>query len=738
MAADDTLDQQFEGLQLNEKNIFALSENHQFEEIQECHKIFVTRELMIYIFRELPVRTVLKMRLVCHRWDEILQDDYTWKRIFEFKFGKVQNSLFLDDQTYKSTCIFKEFHETRLWSNVISLVNDPASTKLNRFKLFGESALTNNYLYDVVATNVIDIGVAIALVAQRRLVLDEQAGIQTVNERPTISNVDFNLIPNVEIKVYVKLIPFNGHDGYELINCDRQLLTISRNDFFQEGGWIKNSVRIQLGRKYFMYSSDVSMGTCKIFSYYETNSLGNFNVSNPPLKELAISRHFFVTGTEPGNFQLTTHTSSNKHMIRSTDLDERYRFGIVVDDIQINRVDQRTLKGKMSAFHMDFNDLMIVGYCNNEGESVFRVWDLRGARECESFETREHENKISRYEGKLESKAQSFLVRWKDSHGRYKTLLENELKDQLEASPEIIVTCLGGNIAIYEVEKKLKCLWRISTGLTFLKVIDTKFWSPVNFPSNGNWLFLSAKKIVGDMKMPVVLQLRLTTSTKNYDGINLGYLNIDDHNPNKEDGVRKRELLTYRLFIPKILSNASIVQVMPHLPHALIVLLLQREPDFHRPQPRYSLVVYDYHTSNIISKLHSSPFMFMASNGYLVMAPKHTFKDDIVYMPLPKFNYRYKQAAAVLSKQSKPRLQPDGMNTLKVNRGIGKRMKQPKGTKMDKRKNRSSKIQFSVRDYNIEYDECDIGDEEYENLDEYGEHDDEQYDYDDRDEYDEY
>ncbi|CAG8458688.1 6444_t:CDS:2, partial [Acaulospora colombiana] len=693
--ADEVLVQQLEKLQLRENYAESL-ENYEvnpIEGMQGCHKILVTRELLLRIFCALPVRVVLKMRLVCRLWETILRDDYTWQQVFESKFGKVPNSLFLDNQTYRSICIFKEYHETRLWSKVASLFNEPASTTLNRFKLFGEFASLNSYMYDIIATGVIENGVAIALVGQRRLVLDEPTGMRVINERPTLSNMDFNLVPNVEIRVYVRLMPFKGQDRFEIICCDKQLLTISRDDLSRDGGWIKNVVRIQLGRKYFMYSSDISMGTCKIFSYYQAQSLGNFNVHNPPLTELAISRNFFVTCTEPGNFQLTTHASSCKHMIRSTDLEERYKFGINIDDVQIKNISRQSLKGKMSAFYMDHNDLMIAGYYNNEGESVFRVWDLRGVREHESFETREYKNMISQYEGKLESKAQSFLVRWKDDLDEYRTPLDNELEYQLKASPEIIVTCSGGNIAIFRlldtIGGKLKCSWRISTGLTFLKVVDTQFWSPGNLPSNGNWLFLSAKKTIGDMKVPVVVQLLLlpsTMSTENSNDTNFGYLDIDNHNPNNNED-----------------------NVMPHLPHALVVLCLRKEPDFCRPRPRYSLMIYDYHTSNMINNLHSSsPFMFVVPTGYFVMAPKHSFKDDIIYMPLPRLKSRDRQVVGAMLKPSRPRLQPDGMNRLRVNRGVGKRMKQPKATKIDKRKHRSSKIQFSVRDYNIDYDEHDI------------------------------
>jgi hypothetical protein len=94
------------------------------------------------------------------------------------------------------------------------------------------------------------------------------------------------------------------------------------------------------------------------------------------------------------------------------------------------------------------------------------------------------------------------------------------------------------------------------------------------------------------------------------------------------------------------------------------------------------------------------------------MAPKRSFKDDIVFVPLPNLKPRSKFSnSASSTKMVKPKLAP-GSNKLKVNRKSGtKRGKQPKVTKIEKRKrNQSSKIAYSPRDYDIDYDDDEFGD----------------------------
>ncbi|CAG8499054.1 37826_t:CDS:2 [Gigaspora margarita] len=720
--AEENLSQQLtEHLQLSEPSSTSTSTRGISEYVvttKECHKVLVTRELLLFILCAMPVRLVLKMRLVCRLWETILQDDHTWKQIYESKFGKVDHPLLLEDQTYKSICIFKEYHEARLWSNSSITTLNESSQSLTRYKLFGDYALSNQYMYDILAIDVNECGIAVALVSQKRLVLDEEAigGIRVVDERPTISNVDFTLVPNVEIKVYVKMIPFgNNNDKFDYYSCDIQRVTVSQNDLTRDANWVKNIVRIQFAHDLFMYSSDISLGTCKIFSLYK--SLGNFNVRNPPLKELATSFNFLVAGTEPGNFQLSTRASVYKHMATSLDLDERYKFDIIIPDVEVisqriytPTLIQEVIKGKVTAFHMEQNDFMIVGYFNNEEEATLRAWDLRKIRHLESFESQEFRKDIVQYVAKLPAKAQSFSVRWKNSSGEIQTLSITEQEKQLQVSPEIIVTCSGGHVLIFvpdttilksdndkEPTQKLNMIWEVRTGLTSCRLIDTRYWLQCNYPSNGNWIFISAKQTKGDMKVPVVVQFCLTETSNT--GSCYGYLEIDEYNPNKEEIKPPNPYirLVHRTFTQKIPHSATIIQAMPYLPHYFLIVYQRREPDVIRPRPRFNLIVYDYHNTNHVNiNIQSSPLCFMVPSGYIMMATDG-FKDDIVYIPFPnlKSRGRLSRVNSTNPKQNRPKLQPDGANRIKVNRGPGgKRIKQPKGTKIDKRKH-SSKIQYS-------------------------------------------
>ncbi|CAG8755971.1 12610_t:CDS:2 [Cetraspora pellucida] len=717
---EESLSQQLaEHLRLNEPSAISSTGISKYVVTAKgCHKVLVTRELLLFIFCAMPIRLILKMRLVCRLWEAILQDDHTWKQIYESRFGKVEHPLFLEDQTYKYICIFKEYHEARLWSNSnITTINE-SSQSLTRYKLFGEFALSNQYMYDILAVDVTECGIAVALVSQKRLVLDETVvgGIRVVDERPTISNVDFTLVPNVEIKVYVKLIPFsNNSDKFDYYSCDIQRVTVSQNDLARDANWVRNIVRVQFAYNLFMYSSDIALGTCKIFSY--NKSLGNFNIRNPPLKELAASFNFLVAGTELGNFQLSTCVSVYKHMVTSLDLDERYRFEIIIPDVEIESqriytptVIQETVKGKITAFHMDPNDFMIVGYFNNEKETMLRAWDLRKIRHLESFESQEFRKDIVQYIAKLPAKAQSFSVRWRNSSSEIQPLLITEREKQLQVSPEIIVACSGGHVLIFvpdtttpksdgdkEFIQKLNMVWEVNTGLTSCRLIGVQNWLQCNYPSNGNWIFISAKQTKGDMKVPIVVQFCLTKSSNTRPCY--GYLEIDGNNPNKE-GIKRQSpytRLVHRIFAQKIPHSATIVQAMPYLPHYFLIVYQRRESDIIRPRPRFGLLIYDYHNSNLVNiNIQSSPLYFMVPSGYIVMATDG-FKDDIVYMPFPNLKSRGRlgRVNSTNSKQNRPKLQPDGANRIKVNRGPGgKRTRQPKSIKIDKRKH-SSKIQYS-------------------------------------------
>src|SRR4051812_24153698 len=118
-------------------------------------------------------------------------DDHTWQKMFEMKYGKVSNPLLLNDHSYKSICLFKEYDENELWSKALSIIKEPTtSPNLQKYKLFGEMASLNSYLYDVINTSIIENGIAIAFVSQRPLVRDEQVmgGITILEERPTLLN----------------------------------------------------------------------------------------------------------------------------------------------------------------------------------------------------------------------------------------------------------------------------------------------------------------------------------------------------------------------------------------------------------------------------------------------------------------------------------------------------------------------------------------------------------------------
>jgi hypothetical protein len=76
------------------------------------------------------------------------------------------------------------------------------------------------------------------------------------------------------------------------------------------------------------------------------------------------------------------------------------------------------------------------------------------------------------------------------------------------------------NPSLDKEPNKLRLTWRIHKGLTSCKMIDTSLWTKDNFPENGDWLFLSAKKLISSMKIPSILQILLsetTTNNNNYD-----------------------------------------------------------------------------------------------------------------------------------------------------------------------------------------------------------------------------
>src|SRR4051794_30023067 len=86
---------------------------------------------------------------------------------------------------------------------------------------------------------------------------------------------------------------------------------------------------------------------------------------------------------------------------------------------------------------------------------------------------------------------------------------------------------------------------------------------------------------------------------------------------------------------------------------------------------KFATYIYDYHTSSLTSNPQLySPFLHLLPNGYFIMAPKRSFKDDIVFVPLPNLKPRSKFANTVSSaKMVKPKL--PGSNKLKVNRKSG-------------------------------------------------------------------
>jgi hypothetical protein len=79
---------------------------------------------------------------------------------------------------------------------------------------------------------------------------------------------------------------------------------------------------MEFGKEYYMYSSDISLGACKIFSYNE-NSPYYFNIDIPPIFDMALSDNLFVT----------TKLIVRKQLINLAD-DEK--LNIVLNDISNN------------------------------------------------------------------------------------------------------------------------------------------------------------------------------------------------------------------------------------------------------------------------------------------------------------------------------------------------------------------------------------------------------------------
>nr|CAG8435284.1 2059_t:CDS:2 [Entrophospora candida] len=717
--------------QLSEK--LKISENDTTTLVQvkkhtdDCHKVLVTKELLLRIFCALPIRTVLKMRLVNRLWDAILQDDHTWRKIHESKFDSIPHSLFQNKQSYKTICLYKEYQESDLWTSVINSL-DPASSTLLKYSLFSDQSFINPYSYDILGCKFVSNYIAIAIMSQKRMVIDERNGdISLINERPTMSNVDFNLVPNIQVEVYIKILSLNVKSQLD-ISLDTQLLTVTPGNLNQDLNYIKNIFGIKFGDEHFMYSPDISLGICKIFSY-PAHHMINFNVNNPPLLEMFISRNFLITLTDTGIFNLTTLASVNGHYQDSVEVPANARFIIPISDvsIKIHTVGfSQQPKGRITAYHLDSNDFLFVGYINNDEKHVFSAWDLSEIGQYKIFKVGEYEQAIIQYYEILPGKAHSFLIRWKNKNGEYEKNLADNDNQRSHLTPQIFVTCSGGHVLIFQPEdsesvfkknidqrfalKKLNLIWKISTGLTSCRIIENSNTLENQFSSNTDWIFISAKQLKGDMKVTVVVQFSVSNPDPktSIDGTNYGFFSIDNHNPNINNKSNEEVIIykkiVHRVIFENIPSSGSVLQILLHLPHSLLIVCQRREPDSLKLRPRFTLSVYDYHNSQLVKCLHpSAPFVYLVPKGYFVMAHKPSSRFDVTFVDLANNKYQIKTSG----KTPLPKLKPDGSNRLKVNRLSGnKRSKQPKTTKIDKRKShQSSKIQYSFRDYDIDYDE---------------------------------
>ncbi|CAG8523988.1 1236_t:CDS:2 [Funneliformis caledonium] len=669
------------------------------------------------------------MRLVCKLWNDVLQDDHMWRKLFETKYNKVSNPLFLNDHSYKSICLFKEFNENKLWNNALSIIKDQTpSQKPQKYKVFGEKVSTNSYPYDIINTNIIENGIAIAFVAQRPLIRDDDANgvVRVLNERPTLNNTDFNMIPNLEVEVYLKIIKFDDkEDKFDVRLCDTQRLTVTQEDIGRNVNWIKNMIRVEFGKEHYMYSLDVALGTCKIFSYTKEHSVCNFNIDIPPICDLSLSNNLLVVRTESGRLQVTTSSVIRDHQEQIVDLADDKKFNIILSDVAMLPSQSNSFgsfanhfKANILSYYLDKNDFMIINYVNTNDENAFKCLDLRKISNRSSFdEGFDYRKHVVEYSEILPAKAHSFAVRWKnqnnDTYEHYSSFQQQQSDAMIQDDlmPEVMITCSGGLVLIYrpvvqkrnstfvsreKIKTKLTLVWRISTGLNFCKMIDTSLWTKDNFPTNGDWLFLSAKKLKGDMKVPVVLQLLLPKSTssnsnKKQQEISYGYTYIDGHNPNEVKTRFSKDPITYTRLVHRIISDkiphtGLIVQLLPLLPHSLLIVCQRKEPDLIRPRPKFTMYIYDYHTSSITPiPQHVAPFFYLLPSGYFYMA--NFSKDDIVFVPLPNLRSRSFNPA-LSSRLVKPKLVPDGPNRLKVTRGTGnKRVKKPKGAKIDKHKN---------------------------------------------------
>ncbi|GBC10386.1 hypothetical protein RclHR1_00960003 [Rhizophagus clarus] len=697
---------------------------------EKCHKVLGMQELLINIFSSVPVRGILRLRLVCRLWNDILKDDHTWQKMLQVKYEKVTNPLLLCGQSYKSILLYKEYYEKKLWKDVLqSTTTTPNNMK---YQLFGEMMPLNSYIYDIISVNVIKDGIAIAFASRKPLIRSNNwfSRVEPLKERPTLSNMDFTLVPNLRVEVFLKIIKLNQEDNFRVRLLDEQALTATRNDIIRDAHNWNDMIRMKLGKEYYMYSSYVSLGTCKIFSYGKTQSLCNFNISAPPILDMAISDNFFVTLTKSGKIQITTKSIVENHSRQQIELANDEKFNITLRDIMFSISDTKTI---IHLFHLDQNDFMIINYINKNNENILKCWDLRRIRNIPSFKDGfNNQEYVVEYSEKLPAKAHSSIIRWRNSKTgtyEYNTYLQ-EIDDDI--LPEIIVTCLGGIILIYhpaepsldKTQTNLNLVWNINTGLTSCKMIDTSFWTNDNFPKDGNWLFLSAKKLTGDMKVPIVLQILLPETTTNDNNNNnrkqtesYGYTCIDGHNPNElqdtfvENVIYKH--LPHRILCDKLPHTDSIItQAMPYLPHCLLVVCQTLE---RKRRPKSAIYIYDYHSSSFVSDhRYYSPLFYLLPTGYYVMSPNTIRKDDVVFVPLP--NSRSKNVTS--TKTLKPKLTP-GSSKLKVNRSSGtKRGKQPKYTKIDKRKrNQSSKIAYSPRDLDIDYDDDDFDD--FDDYDDY-------------------
>ncbi|CAB4389835.1 unnamed protein product [Rhizophagus irregularis] len=694
------------------------------------HKVLGTQELIINIFCSVSVKNIFKMRLVCRLWNDILQDDHTWQKMFEVRHEKISNPLFLYGQTYKTILLYKEYYEKESWKNVQTIIKTPPNIK---YKLFEEMTSLNSYIYDIISVNMIKNGIAIAFASRQPLIRRNGnwfSNIEPLKERPTISNMDFTLVPNLRIEIYLKIIKFNQDDNHKVLLFDEQAITTSYNDIIRDIHNWNDIVRMKFGKEYYMYSSYVSLGTCKIFSFDKLQPLCHFNVNNPPIYDMALSNNLFVVLTKSGKIQITTKLIVENHSKQRIDLANDEKLKIALRDIMILGSHEFDTKVTM-IFYLDQNDFMVINYINQNNENVIKCWDLRKIRNVTSFkEDSNYQDYFIEYTEILPTKAHSITVRWRNlKNGSYEYIQEDD-----NILPEIIVTCLGGTILIYhpveqqmdtsldKTQNNLKLVWKINTGLTSCKMIDTSFWTKDNFPKDGDWLFLSAKRLVGDMKVPVVLQVLLSGTTNNNrkQTKSYGYTCIDGYNPNElqdtfiDNMTYKR--LPHRILCDKLpYTDSTITQVMPYLPHCILVVCQSIES---KRRPKSAIYIYDYHTSSIaLNQRYFSPLFYLSPTGYYVMSPSTICKDDVVFVPLPKS--RTKNVAT--TKMPRPKLTP-GSSKLKVNRKPGtKRGKQPKSTKIEKRKrNQSSKVAYSPRDYDIDYDDDDDEfDGKYDDYDDY-------------------